>query len=228
VRRAIRTSIEVFVQCFSPAGPVVEIGSRYAPGWERLSDLRPLFPGTPYVGCDLRGGPGVDRIDDAEASSLPDGSAGTVLCFETLEHMRRPERAIAACRRVLRDDGLLALSVPFSFRLHGYPEDYWRFTPSGLHVLLSDFEDTCIFALGPRLKPAFVFAVAARRSSERVSTGKARFRAELERAFRRSRVRGHLSVFKERGRDFLGHLLGRADLSLNFFEPTPGAETHER
>jgi SAM-dependent methyltransferase len=222
VRRAIRKSVEQFVQCFAPSGPVIEVGSRYAPGYRRLCDFRPLFPGAQYIGCDIREGPGVDRIEDAEALTFRDGSATTVLCFETLEHLRHPERAVAQMRRVMREDGLLALSVPFTFRLHGYPEDYWRFTPAGVRVLLSDFDDAAIFALGPRLKPAFVFAVAARRRSVRFSQAKAEFRREVERAFRRSRLRGHVSVFKERGRDFVGHLLGRAELTVSFFEEPAG------
>jgi SAM-dependent methyltransferase len=222
VRRAIRTSVELFVTCFDPSGPVIEIGSRYAPGHRRLSDFRPLFPGVPYIGCDSREGPGVDRVEGAEARSFAEGSAGTVVCTCTLEHVRRPERAIAEMRRVLREDGVLALSVPFTFRLHGLPEDYWRFTPSGVDVLLSGFEDTVIFSVGPRLKPAFVFAVAARRASARFAESKARFRSEVQGAFRRSRLWGHVSVFKERGRDFLGHLLGRAELSVRFFEGSAG------
>lgn len=228
MRRAIRTSVEQFVKCFAPSGPVIEIGSRYAPGYRARCDLRPLFPGAPYVGCDLREGPGVDRIEDAEALTFPDGSARTVLCFETLEHVRHPARALAQLRRVLSDDGLLAMSVPFTFRLHGFPEDYWRFTASGVHALLSDFEAATVFALGPRLKPAFVFAVAARRASAHFSNAEAAFRIEVERTFRRSRLSGHVSVFKERARDFLGHLLGRAELSVRFFDPPAGKGTPHR
>jgi SAM-dependent methyltransferase len=227
VRRAIRRSVELFAKCFEPSGPIIELGSRYPPGYHSLCDLRALFPGTPYIGCDIREGPGVDRIENAEALTFPDRSTATVLCFETLEHLRHPRRAVAQFRRVMREDGLLALSVPFTYRLHGHPRDYWRFTPSGVHELLSDFEDRSIFGLGPRLKPAFVFAVATCRASARFSNAKARFRIEVERAFRRSRLRGHVSVFKERGRDFLGHLLGRAELSVSFFEAAPDETTPE-
>ena len=45
----------------------------------------------------------------------------------------------ADVKRVLRDEGLLALSVPFSYRLHGFPSDYWRFTASGIYTLLAEF-----------------------------------------------------------------------------------------
>jgi len=167
MRRAIRTSVGLFAEAFSPIGPIVEVGSLYLPGYEALSDLRDLFPGRQYIGCDIRQGLGVDRIEDAEALRFADRSVETLLLLDVLEHLPHPQKAIAEAYRVLRDDGLLALSTPFNYRLHGFPSDYWRFTASGIHTLLQDFPDKVVFALGPRVKPAFIFAVAAKRTSEK-------------------------------------------------------------
>ncbi len=64
-------------------GPVFEFGSYQVAGQEHYANLRSLFPGKDYVGCDMRPGPGVDRVEDVSAIRLPDGSAGTVLCIET-------------------------------------------------------------------------------------------------------------------------------------------------
>lgn len=218
MRRAIRTSVGLFSEVFSPNGPVVELGSLYPPGYEPLCDLRPLLSGKEYVGCDLRRGLGVDRIEDAHALSFSDNWAGTVLMFELLEHLPHPARALAEARRVLRDEGLLALSVPFTYRLHGFPTDYWRFTASGVHTLLADFPDKVIFALGPRLKPGFIFAVAAKTATQTFAANKARFRSKVQQTFRDTRLRGCISVLKERGRDFFGCLLGRTELSATFFD----------
>ena len=46
MRRAIRTSVELFSENFKSSGPVVEIGSFYMPNYEKLCDLRPFFQGT--------------------------------------------------------------------------------------------------------------------------------------------------------------------------------------
>lgn len=219
LRQSINTSVRLFSEIFEPRGPVVEIGSLYQPGYDELSNLRRYFVGKEYIGCDIRQGLGVDRIEDAHALSFADRSVGTMLMFEILEHLPHPGKAISEAWRVLDDQGLLALSVPFNYRLHGFPTDYWRFTASGIHALLSDFPDKVVFALGPQLKPAFIFAVAAKCSSDEFTEKKAKFQEEIHDTFRRFWLRGYFSVLKERGRDFFGFLLGRAKLSARFFDP---------
>jgi SAM-dependent methyltransferase len=49
---------------------------------------------------------------DVEDMPFSDGSFGTVLCTEVLEHIPYPARALAEFRRVLRPGGLLIGSVP--------------------------------------------------------------------------------------------------------------------
>jgi SAM-dependent methyltransferase len=223
MRKAIATSVRVFSEVFQPRGPVVEIGALYLAGYDWLSNLRPLFPGREYIGCDLHSGLGVDRIEDAQNLSFEDSSVGTVLMFEILEHLPNPQAAVAEARRVLREDGFLAVSVPFNYRLHGFPTDYWRFTASGVHQLLSDFPQKTIFSLGPRVKPSFIFAVAHKDGSTGFAASQVRFAAAIHDTFRRSHRRGFVSAFKERSREFVGLLLGRAHLSTTFYDPAqPG------
>jgi SAM-dependent methyltransferase len=219
MRRAINTSIRLFAESFDPAGPVLEVGSLYLPGYETISDLRPYFAGKEFMGVDLREGLGVDRIDDAEALSFGDESFATVLMFELLEHLQHPERALAEARRVLRPDGLLAVSSPFDYRLHGFPTDYWRFTASGLHTLLKGFPQKLVFALGPRSKPAFVFAVAAREGFPDFEARRRAFEQRVHETFKQLRRRGWVSAFKGFGRELGGLVLGRAQLGAAFFDP---------
>jgi len=221
VRKAINTSVGLFASCFEPPGPVLEVGSLYLEGYEAISDLRPYFRGREYIGCDLRQGLGVDRIEDAEGLSFERESFGTVLMFELLEHLQHPDRALSEAHRILREDGLLALSVPFDYRLHGFPTDYWRFTPSGIHTLLKQFPQKVVFALGPRGKPAFVFAVAAK-GREDFERRRHEFEAQAHVTFRRSRRRGYVSAFKGFGRELGGLVLGRAQLGAAFFDPAQG------
>jgi len=52
-----------------------------------FSDLRTFFTGKRYVGCDIRGGPGVDQILDLHDTGLPSESVGAVLMLEVIEHV---------------------------------------------------------------------------------------------------------------------------------------------
>lgn len=220
MRRAIRTCITSFVEGCEPPGPVVEIGSHYMPGMDALCNLRPLFGNREFVGCDIRTGHGVDRIEDAHRLSFASGTVGTVLMFELLEHLPHPAGAVDEAFRVLRPDGLLAVSVPFTYRLHGFPTDYWRFTASGVDRLLARFPSRVVVAVGPRLKPGFIFAVASRAPAEDFAARRERFLAIAETRLRRTRLRGYFSLLKERARDLLGLLLGRAEVQMTVFDPT--------
>jgi SAM-dependent methyltransferase len=220
--RAINTCVRLFAEVFDPSGPVVEVGSYHPPGYAWLSDLRPYFRGREYIGCDLRWGDGVDRIEDAQDLSFEDSSVGALLAFEILEHVPDPDRAISEAARVLRDDGLLALSTPFDYGLHGFPDDYWRFTASGMHRLLRAFPDKVIFALGPRARPAFVFAVAATTTSAAFEARKRLFQERVEDAFRKTRVKGYSSVLRRTGREWLSYALGRGEMGAAFFDPGAG------
>jgi len=119
--------------------PVFEFGSYQVEGQEGYANLREVFAGKTYVGCDMRAGPGVDRVEDVTAISLPDGSAGTVLCIETFEHVFEVQRAFAEVFRLLKPGGVFVITTPLNFRIHGYPDDYWRITPSCLRRMLSPY-----------------------------------------------------------------------------------------
>ncbi len=67
-------------------------------------------------------------------------SFGLVVCTEVIEHVLQPFDAIMEIRRILKPGGILILSTPFNFRIHGPLPDCWRFTEHGLRVLLKDFE----------------------------------------------------------------------------------------
>ena len=126
-------------ETFDCPGPVYEFGSYQVEGQVDYADLRALFAGQAYVGCDMRPGPGVDRVEDVSAISLADGSAGTVLCIETFEHVFEVRRAFDEVFRVLKPGGLFVITSPLNFRIHGYPDDYWRMTPNCLRRMMEPY-----------------------------------------------------------------------------------------
>jgi len=121
------------------AGPYLEVGSK---DYGNTADLRSLFAGRDdYVGVDLEDGPGVDvRLDLAEPFDQIDARLqrrrfGTIFCLSVLEHCRQPFVMAENLTRLLKPAGKICIAVPFAFRYHAYPSDYWRFTHEGVKTL---------------------------------------------------------------------------------------------
>ena len=117
--------------------PYLEIGSRY--GFTR--EIRELFPGSEYIGIDMEDGSGVDVVLDlTEDFSVVDTILkqkrfNTVFCLSVLEHCSNPFMMAENITKLLNRDGILYVSVPFSWQFHAFPSDYWRFTPEGVRIL---------------------------------------------------------------------------------------------
>jgi SAM-dependent methyltransferase len=149
-------------EAFACPGPVYEFGSYQVEGQVEYADLRGLFPGRTYVGCDMRPGPGVDRVEDVSAMSLPDAVAGTILCIETFEHVFEVRRAFDEVFRVLKLGGLFVITSPLNFRLHGYPDDYWRMTPQCLRRMMVPYAARLVGYQGYSKFPHTVMALGAK------------------------------------------------------------------
>jgi 2-polyprenyl-3-methyl-5-hydroxy-6-metoxy-1,4-benzoquinol methylase len=79
-------------------------------------------------------------ICESNDKTIPDNHFDYILCTEVLEHTLRPFDAVNELRRVLKPEGLIFVSVPFNFRIHGPLPDCWRFTEYGLRSLFSNFQ----------------------------------------------------------------------------------------
>lgn len=119
-------------------GPVLEIGSR---DYGRTPDLRKLFPQHEYLGVDMSAGVGVDVVCDFTqpldeiVKTIGRSELGTVVMLSVLEHCDQPFALASNVSELLAPGGHLVISVPFVWMVHGYPDDYWRFTPSGVRKL---------------------------------------------------------------------------------------------
>lgn len=129
--------IELFERQISPrAGRTLIAGSRV---YGAKEDRRARY--ADVVGVDMTAGPGVDIVADLELDRLPETFAH-IECMSVLEHCRRPWLMAANLQRMLEPGGTLFITVPFIWRVHGYPDDYWRFTVSGVKSLFCDIEWT--------------------------------------------------------------------------------------
>lgn len=117
--------------------PYLEIGSRYGLTWE----IRKLFSNSEYIGIDMEDGPGVDIVVDLVKDFksvdriLKQKRFNTVFCLSVLEHCSNPFMMAENITNLLNKNGVLYVSVPFSWEFHAFPSDYWRFTPEGVTIL---------------------------------------------------------------------------------------------
>lgn len=151
---------ELMARTFDCPGPIFEFGSYQVEGQEEYADLRGLFNGQSYVGCDMRPGPGVDRVEDVSQLTIADATVGTALCIETFEHVFEVRRAFDEIFRVLQPGGLFLLTSPLNFRIHAYPDDYWRMTPSCLRRMLQPYDGRLVGFQGHAKFPHTVMSLA--------------------------------------------------------------------
>ncbi len=119
-------------------GPVVEIGSK---DYGSTSSFRDTYKDVEYVGVDLAPGPGVDVVADLTAGTgtLPRNHFSLGICCSVLEHVHRPWIMAEHITDLIRPGGVLYMSVPWVWRYHAYPDDYFRFSWRGIEELFPAF-----------------------------------------------------------------------------------------
>jgi SAM-dependent methyltransferase len=185
--------------------PIVEFGSMQVEDAQD-ADLRTLFAGREYLGTDYRGGPGVDRVEDLRALSLADGSVGTAICLETLEHVSDPPAACRELARVVGGAGVLIVTAPTLLGIHAYPDDYFRFMPDSFRAMLEGFDDVWVHGLGDPSMPMWVLGVAAKGRELDLSLDRLPRTARTQRQHDDARGRFRLGPFRYPGRDLLREL----------------------
>jgi SAM-dependent methyltransferase len=162
-QRVIRDFVAELAALVELPDPVVEFGAlQVEEGQQDRNDLRPIFAGRNYVGTDFRDGPGVDRVEDLRALTFADGEVGTALCLDTLEHCEDPPQACRELARITADGGVCVISSVMLFGIHGYPSDYFRFTPEAFRSMLGGFDDVWVCGLGHPGMPRQVIGVGAK------------------------------------------------------------------
>ena len=88
------------------------------------------------VGLDMMEGDEVDIIHDMENRlSKKHGLFDHIDCCSVLEHVARPWKFGSQVKKIMTRKATILISVPFVWRVHGYPSDYWRMTPAALPII---------------------------------------------------------------------------------------------
>ena len=114
-------------------GRTLIVGSKLYEGRE---DRRALYEDA--YGVDMLPGDGVDLVLNLEGA-LPDGLGkfAHVECMSVLEHSKQPWKLAKNIVKLMERGGTIHLSAPFVWRTHNFPDDYFRYTKSGIRALFS-------------------------------------------------------------------------------------------
>jgi len=104
-----------------------------------------------YISLDIK-----PNENNADLNVIGDGlnlpfktkSIDTVLCTQVLEHINEPQEFVNETKRVLKKGGYCFLSTNMTWIYHGVPDDYYRFTISGLKHLFKDFSKVEVYPAG--------------------------------------------------------------------------------
>lgn len=134
VEAAIERSVAEFSASLPANAHVLDAGAGE-------SRFRSVFDGHHYVAVDLAVGDvdwdyaDIDCVGDLAAIPLTSNSFDGALNIVVLEHLPRPDLALAEIARCLKPGGRLLLIAPQQWEVHQAPHDYFRFTRYGLQDL---------------------------------------------------------------------------------------------
>lgn len=122
---------------YSDSSVVLDVGGNRQIGAKGYKYPTETVSSWTYLNIDPNTNP--DVVADASEIPLSDASVDVVVCTEVLEHLASPSHCIAEILRILKPGGIFIGSAPFVFPVHGDPNDYYRYTESGLRLLLQNF-----------------------------------------------------------------------------------------
>jgi len=83
----------------------------------------------------------IDYNYDIHDLKFEDDIFDVAVCMSILEHVPYPQQAISELHRVLKPGGKIWVQLPFAYPYHQGPYDYWRASPDGLRVWMSEFDE---------------------------------------------------------------------------------------
>jgi SAM-dependent methyltransferase len=106
-----------------------------------------------YIGLDFDSSLNPEFVCDFnhEPFPFPDGSFDFVFSDSVMEHVMDPVAVMDEIYRVLKQGGRGFILVPFHYKAHGSPWEFFRFSKGGVHLILRRFTDIEIYPIGGSL-----------------------------------------------------------------------------
>jgi SAM-dependent methyltransferase len=115
------------------SGRVLDLGAGINPSYYGYLDKE----GREFIRTDYKNGADA-VVDFEEPFPFENGSFDTVCIFHALYIAHDPHAVLKECNRVLKENGIFVLSMPFVANEMPEPHDFHRYTLEGLDVLMSE------------------------------------------------------------------------------------------
>jgi hypothetical protein len=149
-------SLELFIEhCKTYDSPsVLELGTKRSMESRCTMHKEWLPHASVFHGSDIEAGEDVDIIADVHrlSSVITKETYDVVITCSTFEHFKYPHLAAHEILKVLKVGGCCFVQTHFTFPLHSYPYDYFRFTKEalsgcfegqGTEIVLADYTYPC-------------------------------------------------------------------------------------
>lgn len=109
-----------------------------------------LSPTTTVTTLNIDAASKPDIVGDAMSLPVENGTFDGAWCLNVLEHLSDPAGAVKEIARVVKPGKPVVFFTPFLVRVHGHPDDYGRYTESGLRRFaeLAGFQEIKIDGVG--------------------------------------------------------------------------------
>jgi Methyltransferase domain len=120
-----------------PAPVVLELGTLQSVAGRSTMHRDWVPHAAEFLGTDIEAGADVDIVADLHRLTDVVGAErfDVILSCSTFEHLKYPTLAAHELMKALKVGGLLYIQTHQSFPLHGYPNDYFRFSQDALASL---------------------------------------------------------------------------------------------
>ncbi len=100
-----------------------------------------LFSSSEYIGLEIDSPENrlkkADYFYDGQKFPFSDGEFDSVVTNQVFEHIFEPDDFLSEVKRVMKDQGVLLMTVPFVWDEHAQPFDYARYSSFGLRHILN-------------------------------------------------------------------------------------------
>jgi len=113
-------------------GIVIDLGCGKKPYYHYFKNYSKYYFGIDYPDFTISHSFNMDICADVQMLPIKNSVADTIICNQVLEHIPDTDQFFYEITRILKNEGILILTVPFFWGLHEEPRDYYRFTKYGL------------------------------------------------------------------------------------------------